>query len=286
MHYYATRNSFQCIDNFHLKNAIKLLQPDDSLPPNRKQLFSTLLDKCHQEVLTRVKMCMKGSTCCLTTDGWSNVKNDPMVNYMVVSLECSFFLESVMTSQQQHNHKYISEDIAYIIQKYESTEFSGAVTDNTSTNKKAWTLLHHMFPSCYFQGCSSHGIHLFVKDIFAATKTKKTGNLKATYPIGYPFQKMLEFIVSCKDIAKLFHNCHVVKAQLQELQKTTNACALVCPAATCLVPFSKYARVCWIQSHICMQSHLQGTSSRAQWHSKWGARRSRMSSPVISLLSS
>jgi Protein of unknown function (DUF 659) len=233
MHYYATGNSFHCIDNFHLKNAIKLLWPDDSLLPNKKQLSFTLLDKRHQEVLTKVKTCMKGSTCCLTTDGWSNVKNDLTVNYMVGSLECSFFLESVMTGQQQHNHKYISEDIACIIQKYESTEFAGAVTDNTSTNKKAWILLHHMFPSCYFQGCSSHGIHLFVKDIFAATKTKKTGNLEAKYPIGYLFQEMLEFINICKDIVKLFHKHHVVKAQLQELQKTTNACALGCPATTC-----------------------------------------------------
>ena len=120
MHYYATGTSFQRIEDFHLKNAIKLLQPDDILLPNRKQLSSTLLDKCHQEVLTKVKTCMKGSTCCLTPDGWSNVKNDPMVNYMAVSPECSFFLESVMTGQQQHNHKYIAEDIARLIQKYES----------------------------------------------------------------------------------------------------------------------------------------------------------------------
>ena len=123
---------------------------------------------------------MKDSTCCLTTDGRSNVKNDPVVNFMVVSPECSFFLESVMTGQQQHSHKYIAEDIANVIQKYESTEFAGVVTDNTSTNKKAWILLHDMFPSCYFQGCCSHGIHLFVKDIFTAAKTKKTGNIEAT----------------------------------------------------------------------------------------------------------
>ena len=150
MHYYATGISFQCIEDFHLKNAIKLLRPDDSLLPNRKQLSSTLLDKCHQQVLNKVKTCMKGSTCCLTIDGWSNVKNDPVVNYMAVSPECYFFLESVMTGLQQHNHKYIAEDIAHVIRKCKSTEFAGVVTDNTSTNKKASILLHDMFPSCYF----------------------------------------------------------------------------------------------------------------------------------------
>ena len=80
MYYYATGTSFQCIEDIHLKNAIKSLWPDDSLLPNRKQLSSTLLDKCHQEVLTKVKTCMTCSTCCLTTDGWFNIKSDPVVN--------------------------------------------------------------------------------------------------------------------------------------------------------------------------------------------------------------
>ncbi|KAJ1340194.1 hypothetical protein BSLG_005187 [Batrachochytrium salamandrivorans] len=89
-----------------------------------------------------------------------------------------------------------------------------------------------MFPSCYFQGCCFHGIHFPVKDIFAATKTKKTSNTEATYPIGYPFQEMLEFIVDCRDVVKMFHNHHVVKAQLQELQRTTKSRVLVRPVPT------------------------------------------------------
>ncbi|KAJ1330272.1 hypothetical protein BSLG_009587 [Batrachochytrium salamandrivorans] len=154
MHYYATGTSFQRIENLHLKNAIKSLRPDDNFLPNRRQLSSTLLYKCHQEVVAKVDTRMKGSTCCLTTDGWGT------------------------------DHKYIAEDIARIIQKYDSTDFAGVVTNNISTNRKAWTLLREMFPSCYFQGCCSHGIHLLVKDIFAATKTKKARNTEATYPIG------------------------------------------------------------------------------------------------------
>ncbi|KAH9276817.1 hypothetical protein BASA83_000328 [Batrachochytrium salamandrivorans] len=173
MHYYATGTSFQRIENLHLKNVIKSLRPDDNLLPNKRQLSSTLLNECHQEVVAKVDKRMKGSTCCLTTDGWSNINDDPVVNYMAVSPEFSFFLKSVSTGQQGHDYKYIAEDIARVIQKYNPTEFAGVVTDNTSTNKKAWTLLREMFPFCYFQGCCFHGIHLLVKDIFAATKTKR-----------------------------------------------------------------------------------------------------------------
>ncbi|KAJ1330430.1 hypothetical protein BSLG_009564 [Batrachochytrium salamandrivorans] len=226
MHYYATGTSFQRIENLHLKNAIKSLRPDDNFLPNRRQLSSTLLYKCHQEVVAKVDTRMKGSTCCLTTDGWGT------------------------------DHKYIAEDIARIIQKYDSTDFAGVVTNNISTNRKAWTLLREMFPSCYFQGCCSHGIHLLVKDIFAATKTKKARNTEATYPIGYLFQEMLEFIVDCRDVFKMFHNHHVVKAQLQELQRTTESRVLVRQAPT---RWGTIQQMC--QRLLDSESHLHTTSS-------------------------
>jgi len=98
-----------------------------------------------------------------------------------------------------------------------STIFAGAITDNTSTNKKAWGLLQITFPSRYLQGCCSHVLHLFVKDVFVLTKTKKAGQVEATYSNQFPFELMLEFIAYCKDVVKYFHNHHVAKAHLQDL---------------------------------------------------------------------
>ncbi|KAH6569974.1 hypothetical protein BASA60_007997 [Batrachochytrium salamandrivorans] len=204
----------QRIEDLHLKNAIKLLRPNDNLLPNKKQLSSTLLNECHQEVVAKVDTRMKSSTCCLTTDGWSNINDDPV----------------------GHDHKYIAEDIARVIRKYNSTEFAGAVTDNTSTNKKAWTLL--------------------LKDIFAATKTKKASNTEATYPIDYSFQEMLEFIVDCRGVFKMFHNHHVVKAQLQELQRTIKSRVLVRPVPT---RWGTIQQMC--QRLLDSESHLHTTSS-------------------------
>jgi hypothetical protein len=104
--------------------------------------------------------------------------------------------------------------------------------DNTATNKKAWGLLQEMFPSRYFQGCTFHGLHLFVKDVFAAAKTKIAGQEVATYPDQYPFELMLEFVAGCKDVVKYFHNHHVAKAQLRELQLAAGAQVLARPAPT------------------------------------------------------
>jgi hypothetical protein len=127
---------------------------------------------------------MSNSVACITTDGWTNVKSDLIVNYMATSPECSLFLESVFTGQQGHNAAWIAQEIERVFQTYSLKLFACAVTDNTSANKNAWEILKKKFPSSYFQGCCSHGLRLLVKDIFSATKTRKAGEINSTYPVG------------------------------------------------------------------------------------------------------
>ena len=88
MQYYAMGTSFHQVKGMHLKAAIKLLHPNDNMLPSQKQLPSTLLNKCHQELQSKVNLHMKGATLCLTSDVWSNMKNYSILNYMVVSKDC------------------------------------------------------------------------------------------------------------------------------------------------------------------------------------------------------
>jgi hypothetical protein len=117
------------------------LRPDDGLLPNRKQLATSLLNAYHEDVKTKVAKGMIGATSCLISDGWSNINNDAIINYMATLPEFALFLESVLTGQQGHNHKFIADNIEGIICQHPSKIFVAAVTDNTSTNKKAWGLL-------------------------------------------------------------------------------------------------------------------------------------------------
>ena len=64
-------------------------------------------------------------------------------------------------------------------------------------------------------GCCSHGLHLFVKDVFSASKIKKGNDDEATCPVGYPFVDMLIFVSALKYLVKFFHNYHVMKARLR-----------------------------------------------------------------------
>lgn len=234
MHYYMTGTSFQRVEEKHLKAAIKVLRPDNNLLPSRKQLSGPLLDSSHNLVKKEVSNFVEDEIMCLTSDGWSNIHNKPVVNYMATSSSTTLFLESVLTGDQGHTSEWIAQDIDRVIKLYPKTIFAGAITDNTTANKKAWALLYEMHPSMFFQGCTSHGLHLLVKDIFAATKTKKSGHLEPTYPTNYPFEVLLNFVEDCKDIVKLFYNSHALNHQLTSAQKsaTPPKPALVRPAPT------------------------------------------------------
>ena len=118
MQYYAMGTSFHQVKGIHLKAAIKLLHPNDNMLPSQKQLASTLLDKCHQELQSKDNMHMKGATSCLTSDVWSNIKNGSIMSYMAVSKDCCLFLEFVSTRQQGHDHQFIARDISHIICHY------------------------------------------------------------------------------------------------------------------------------------------------------------------------
>ena len=72
----------------------------------------------------------------------------------------------------------------------------------------------------------SHGLHLFVKDIFAASKATR-GSSVADYPEGYPLEELLLFVGKCKGLVKFFHNHHVSKAQLKSALSAVNQKMLV-----------------------------------------------------------
>jgi hypothetical protein len=87
MKFYAAGTSFHQVKGMHLKAAIKLMHCNDNMLPSIKQLASTLLNKCHQDLQSKVNVHMKSATTCLTSDVWSDIKNDSIMIYMAVSKE-------------------------------------------------------------------------------------------------------------------------------------------------------------------------------------------------------
>jgi hypothetical protein len=65
-----------------------------------------------------------------------------------------------------------------------------------------------------FQGFKSHGLHLFSKDIFAATKQSEVA-MSLSVQMGIRSSTYSIFFNKCKEFVKFFHNHHGRKSQLK-----------------------------------------------------------------------
>jgi hypothetical protein len=233
MHYYVTATAFTRIEEENLAKACRVLNSSVKLP-NRQMLSGALLDAAYEETKRRTDEMLDESEGfgCVTTDGWSNVLNEPIINYMVCRSNATIFHESVATGEQSHDAAFLAKDISRVINDLgKHIDIVGCVTDNTATNKAAWAILQREHPGMFFQGCASHGLHLLVKDIFAATMAKR-GRSEADYPEGYPFKPLLDFVEECKEVVKFFGQHHTVKAKLNDMQSQLKIRRLALPATT------------------------------------------------------
>ena len=97
-----------------------------------------------------------GNFVSLTTDAWSNVKNEPVVSYMAVNPENSLFVEAINTEGLCHDANWIAQDLERVMVSLQCN-ISGAQTDNTSTNKMSWKILEKKFPSQFSMDASPMG---------------------------------------------------------------------------------------------------------------------------------
>jgi hypothetical protein len=79
LHYCATGTSFQRVEDGHVARAIAMLRLDAKPLPDRRNLASGLLDKCYHDIKSRVDARMFNAIACITTGGWTNTSNDPVV---------------------------------------------------------------------------------------------------------------------------------------------------------------------------------------------------------------
>ena len=120
---------------------------------------------------------------------------------MAVSPKKSLSLEAVNTEEQGHAD-WLSKDLICVIDSLDNNVV-GAVTDNTTTNKKVWSELEQKYPSLFFYGCASRGLHLLVKDIFGGKKVESSRHHDLD-PESYPFEDLHFFSIDCKEVVTFF----------------------------------------------------------------------------------
>ena len=110
----------------------------------------------------------------LVTDGWSNIRNDRLVNYvLLVPNQKPFFLKSVSTAGIPQTANRVANDIIGIINEIGINKCVSIVTDNAANMRGAWEIIEEAYPKIYCNGCGAHVMNLLIKDICTIPKYAK-----------------------------------------------------------------------------------------------------------------
>ena len=149
--FYATGIPLATIENSFFIEALRKLNPEYQLP-SRKILSTTLLQKEYKQVSTSIKNQVKNANyVCLISDGWTNIHQESIVNFMVTTPQ-PIFWKALETKECSHTGQFIAEKFDDVIKEIGISKIAAVITDNASNMKKAHEILHKKFPNIIFLG--------------------------------------------------------------------------------------------------------------------------------------
>lgn len=177
---------------------LKKLRPSFK-PPSRYRLTSTYLKAQYAEMQNEVtSQINEAKHLHLQCDGWSNIRNESIVNFIVSKPE-PLFVEFIQTKEHRHNAAYIAELIIKVIKKYGPEKFLVIIGDNASNMRAALALVKEKHPSIIPLGCLAHLLHLLCEDILTCNTAKS-------------------FMATVIGIVKTIKNKHTLKALFDRFQ--------------------------------------------------------------------
>ena len=173
---YATGSPLMLKANVYWKRFLNVLRPAYT-PPTRHALSTHFLNREFNRVHAKVKQTIDKADCIsVIFDGWSNVRGQGIINY-IVSTPRPVFYKSTDTKVNWHTGPYIAGELKAVINDLGPEKVFAPVTDNTANMKAAWAKVEETYPNITPIGCADHALNLLLKDIMAL-KTMDTQRAK------------------------------------------------------------------------------------------------------------
>jgi hypothetical protein len=101
----------------------------------------------------------------VVSDGWTNVQNRPIINFLMVSSEGATFLSSTDTSGKEKNAAYIAQLLEERINEIGQENVVQVVMDSAASCVAAGKLIMQTFSSIVCSPCTAHCLDLLLEDI-------------------------------------------------------------------------------------------------------------------------
>lgn len=157
------------MENTHFQKFCALLRPGYK-PVDRHTLADKLLDKIYEEEQNNCAISLKGEPVCLSIDGWSNLRNEPIISAAITKGDGDVILaESVDTSGTSHtitNLLIIGSRIKTDTELKYECEVLSLVTDNAYNVRGMANALSETASSPLLTyGCTAHALNLLAHDV-------------------------------------------------------------------------------------------------------------------------
>lgn len=161
---YASGSPLQLVENEHWASFFKKIRPSWKML-SRYKLSKEHLEEEYNFIRTKVntqvaEACSLGLMC----DGWTNIRREPIINY-VVTTPTPYFFKSVPTGANSHTATYVAEEISKVMEEIGPKKVLGVVTDNAASMKAAWKILGDKYNHLVAYGCIAHGLNLLAHDL-------------------------------------------------------------------------------------------------------------------------
>ncbi|GES88548.1 uncharacterized protein LOC113010419 [Rhizophagus clarus] len=171
--FYASGIPLATIENPFVIQALHKINPEYH-PSSRKSLLTTLLEKEYKQVSADMKKQIKNSNyICLTSNGWTNIHQQPIINFMITTPQ-PIFWKALESKENSHTGEYIAEQFDIVIKEISISKIAAVITDNASNMKKAYSILQKDYPNIIFLGCFAHNINLLIKSVIELALIKET----------------------------------------------------------------------------------------------------------------
>jgi hypothetical protein len=168
---FAAGVPFTFVENPYFINFIQHIRPSFKLP-NRRKLASDLLDKVFDEVKEESdKEILSAQNLCMVSDGWSNINQESVQNFIVCTPK-PFFFDATYSGEESHTAVWIASEIIKQMEIIDIKKFSAVITDTASVMKAAWRIIEQKYPNIICFGCISHIMNLLIKDIIKIHEIK------------------------------------------------------------------------------------------------------------------
>ncbi len=168
--FYGNGLSFRLINDLHFKAAVEATADfaENYKLPSLVSLRTTLLDKEKVLVAAKLKSFMalaRSSKATITSNGWSDIRNRPLLNLLMVTPKGEKFLESVDTSGDTKDVDFIAQVVGKAIEDVGAEIVVQVCMDNATICKAAGRKLEARFPRITFTPCTPHCLDLLLEDM-------------------------------------------------------------------------------------------------------------------------